>query len=85
MVYFFCFLNKKESIGNTYQYMYDKNIQVASLEPNRIEEIACEINRLRMQEIPDKEISHTLMRYIQGEKIKVFSTNTASSSLISPL
>lgn len=51
-------------------YMYDKNIQVASLEPNRIEEIACEINRLRMQEIPDKEISHTLMRYIQGEKIK---------------
>lgn len=51
-------------------YMYDKNIQVASLEPNRIEEIACEVNRLRMQEIPDKEISHTLMRYIQGEKIK---------------
>lgn len=51
-------------------YMYDKNIQVASLESSRIEEIAREVNRLRMQDTPDKEVSQTLMRCIQGEKIK---------------
>lgn len=52
-------------------YMYEKNIQIASLDIERVEEIACEINKLRMKETPDKDISQALMRYIQGEKIKI--------------
>lgn len=52
-------------------YMYDKNIQVASLSEERVEEIACAINRMRMSDMPEKEVSKALMHFIQGEKIRI--------------
>lgn len=52
-------------------YMYDKNIQVASLSEERVKEIACAINRMRMSDMPEKEVSKALMHYIQGEKIRI--------------
>lgn len=52
-------------------YMYDKNIQVASLSEDRVEEIACAVNRMRMSDIPEKEVSKALMNFIQGEKIRI--------------
>lgn len=52
-------------------YMYEKNVQVASLSEDRVEEIARSINRMRLSDVSDKEVSHALMRFIQGEKIRI--------------
>lgn len=56
---------------NDLTYILDKDTQFASLDSNKIEEIAIEVSRMRLQEKTEKEIACYLVNQFQSEKLKI--------------
>lgn len=56
---------------NDLSYILDKETQFASLDPEKIEEVAKEVSRMRLQEKTDKEIARYLANQFQSEKLKI--------------
>lgn len=56
---------------NDLSYILDKDTQFASLESEKIEEIAKEVSRMRLQEKTEKEIARYLVNQFQREKLKI--------------
>lgn len=56
---------------NDLSYILDKETQFASLDPEKIEDVAKEVSRMRLQEKTDKEIARYLANQLQCEKLKI--------------
>ena len=56
---------------NDLSYILDKETQFAALDSEKIEEIAKEVSRMRLQEKTEKEIARYLVNQFQSEKLRI--------------